>query len=259
MTSARLRGDGGTIEHLSSTLEPADLYCLMRMLTVVEQAIHYFILSGGLLAIMPLLLIATLAVGLERLWLLRRMFRAGTTVQAALRRIRYRDAGALRTLRDADRSSLPGHLVATAMASRGETADDIETHLDEEIMRATPLLLRGVWVLDTAVTIAPLLGLFGTIIGLIQTFNVLSAHGGPSEVTGGIADALISTAAGVLIAVVAVCFLNGINALMAAITFQLETTKLALLNRLHGHGVALADEPATVRTLQPAAALTAQA
>lgn len=115
----------------------------------------------------------------------------------------------------------------------------------------------GFWVLDTAVTIAPLLGLFGTIIGLIQTFNVLSAHSGPAEVTGGIADALIATAAGVLVAIVAVCFLNTLNAMLASIIFQLDTIKLSLLNRLHGNGVGqVPDEPTSrsplVRAVQPA-------
>lgn len=220
---------------------------------MLEQAIHYLVLSGGLLAVMPLLLVATLAIGFERLWLLQRTLRSGAELQNSLRRVGYRDLGALRALGDNSGTSLQGHLIATAVASRGETADEIETHLDEEIMRATPLLLRGIWVLDTSVTIAPLLGLFGTIIGLIQTFDVLSAHGGPSEVTGGIADALIATGAGVLIAIIAVCFLNYINAVLAAITFQLETTKLALLNRLHGHGVALGGETVVaVRPLRPA-------
>ena len=218
---------------------------------MLEQAIHYLVLSGGLLAVMPLLLVATLAIGFERLWLLRRTLRSGAELQNGLRRVGYRDLGALRALGSSG-NSLQGHLIATAVASRGETADEIETHLDEEIMRATPLLLRGIWVLDTSVTIAPLLGLFGTIIGLIQTFDVLSAHGGPSEVTGGIADALIATGAGVLIAIIAVCFLNYINAVLAAITFQLETTKLALLNRLHGRGVALGGEAVVaVRPLRP--------
>ncbi len=220
---------------------------------MLEQAIHYLVLSGGLLAVMPILLVATLAIGFERLWLLRRTLRSGAELQNGLRRVGYRDLGALRALGDTSGTSLQGHLIATAVASRGETADEIETHLDEEIMRATPLLLRGIWVLDTSVTIAPLLGLFGTIIGLIQTFDVLSAHGGPSEVTGGIADALIATGAGVLIAIIAVCFLNYINAVLAAITFQLETTKLALLNRLHGHGVALGGQAVVaVRPLRPA-------
>ena len=202
-----------------------------------DNVAHLIALSGGLLAIMPLLLIAVLAVGIERWWLLSRTARSGRRLQAVVHRIGYRDLAALRLLARTDSHSLVGHIVATAIASRGDTADAIETHLDEEIMRSTPRLTRGLWVLDTAVTIAPLLGLFGTILGLIQTFNVLSAHGGPAEVTGGIADALIATAAGVLVAVVAVCFLNALNAMLTSITFQLDTIKLALLNRLHGNGI----------------------
>lgn len=206
---------------------------------------------------MPLLLVATLAVGIERWWLLSRTARSGTRLQQMVRLVGYRDLAALRTLAREHGQSLGGHLVATAIASRGETADAVETHLDEEVMRSTPRLMRGFWVLDTAVTIAPLLGLFGTIIGLIQTFNVLSAHGGPAEVTGGIADALIATAAGVLVAIVAVCFLNILNAMLASITFQLDTIKLSLLNRLHGNGVGqVPDETISrsppVRAVQPA-------
>ncbi len=222
------------------------------------QILHYLILSGGLLAIMPLLLVATLAVGIERWWLLSQTVRSGRRLQEMVRQVGYRELAALRTLAREHGQSLGGHLVGTAIASRGETADAIETHLDEEVMRSTPRLMRGFWVLDTAVTIAPLLGLFGTIIGLIQTFNVLSAHGGPAEVTGGIADALIATAAGVLVAVVAVCFLNVLNAMLASITFQLDTIKLSLLNRLHGNGVGqLPDETSSrsppVRAMRPAA------
>lgn len=222
------------------------------------QILHYLVLSGGLLAIMPLLLVATLAVGIERWWLLSRTVRSGTRLQEMVRLIGYRDLAALRLLACEHGQSLGGHLAGVAIASRGETADAIETHLDEEVMRVTPRLMRGFWVLDTAVTIAPLLGLFGTIIGLIQTFNVLSAHGGPAEVTGGIADALIATAAGVLVAVIAVCFLNILNAMLASITFQLDTIKLSLLNRLHGNGVGQVPDETTsrgppVRVVRPAA------
>lgn len=220
---------------------------------MLAQFLHYLILSGGLLAIIPLLLVVTLAVGIERWWLLSRTMRSGSRLQAAVRRVSYRNVAALRTLAREQGQTLGGHLVATAIASHGATPEEVEMHLDEEVMRSTPQLLRGFWVLDTAVTIAPLLGLFGTIIGLIQTFNVLSAHGGPAEVTGGIADALISTGAGVLVAIVAVCFLNALNAMMASITFQIDTIKLALVNRLHGGGIAQGTDPAAaIRTMRPA-------
>ena len=223
----------------------------METSTLLAQFLHYLILSGGLLAILPLLLIVILAIGIERWWLLSHTMRSSSRLQAAVRRVSYRNVAALRTLTREQGQTLGGHLVAIAIASRGATAEEVEMHLDEEVMCSTPRLLRGLWVLDTAVTIAPLLGLFGTIIGLMQTFNVLSAHGGAAEVTGGIADALISTGAGVFVAIVAVCFLNVLNAMLASITFQIDTIKLALLNRLHSGGQEM-DPAFTIRTMRPA-------
>jgi biopolymer transport protein ExbB len=121
----------------------------------------------------------------------------------------------------------------------------MEMHLEEEILTAMPKINRLLWILDTSVTIAPLLGLFGTIIGMIQAFNVLSANGGPSKVTGGIADALVSTGAGLLIAIIAVYFVNYFNALTRQIVHQLELIKLILINRVYGKGVGASISPAT--------------
>ncbi len=210
------------------------------MRELVEQGLHLIILSGGLLAVMPMLLVLTLAVGLERWWLVRRTLHGGQRVQAALRSINDRDTDGLRALARERPETLGGHLVASALASRSQDAAQLDDCLEEEIMQAMPHLTRRMWVLDTAVTIAPLLGLFGTIIGMIQAFNVLSAHGGPAEVTGGIADALVSTGAGLLIAIVAVCLLNYLNSVLQGISQQLELIKLGLVNRCHGHGVGIA-------------------
>ncbi len=204
---------------------------------MVDQIIHYVVLSGGLLAIMPLLFVLTLAVGLERWWLLARTVRSGKRVQAAMRTIGYRDIDGLRAIARQESKTLQGHLVNTAIASCGESADEMDGHLEEEIMESMPRLTRLMWILDTSVTIAPLLGLFGTIIGMIQAFNVLSSHGGPAEVTGGIADALVSTGAGLMIAIVAVYFMNYLNTKMRQIVHQMELIKLGLVNRYHGNGV----------------------
>ena len=64
---------------------------------------------------------------------------------------------------------------------------------------------RGLPALDTIVTLAPLLGLLGTIIGMINSFQIMaavSAGGSPHAVTGGVAEALICTATGIAIAVI---------------------------------------------------------
>ncbi|SDD58659.1 Biopolymer transport protein ExbB [Sporomusa acidovorans DSM 3132] len=64
---------------------------------------------------------------------------------------------------------------------------------------------RGLPVLDTIVTLSPLLGLLGTIIGMINSFQIMavSGIGQPHAVTGGVAEALIATATGITVAVIA--------------------------------------------------------
>jgi biopolymer transport protein ExbB len=203
----------------------------------MTEIVRLVLLTGGLLAVMPLLLLITLVVSFERLYLLKKTINAGSRIHAKLRQVGYGNVEGLRELAEANSKTLQGHLIVTALASRGETMDELDNHLEEEIMDSMPRINRGLWILDTSVTIAPLLGLFGTIIGMIQAFNVLSAHGGPAKVTGGIADALVSTGAGLLIAIIAVYFVNYFNALSRRIIQQLELIKVVLINRFHTRGL----------------------
>jgi biopolymer transport protein ExbB len=65
-------------------------------------------------------------------------------------------------------------------------------------------LKRHLDYLSAIVTVAPLLGLLGTVIGMIGTFNVMDASGsGAAAITGGVGEALVATAAGLCVAVVA--------------------------------------------------------
>jgi biopolymer transport protein ExbB len=68
------------------------------------------------------------------------------------------------------------------------------------------LMRRGLPALDTIITLAPLLGLLGTIIGLINSFNIMAISGlcEPHAVTGGVAEALVCTATGITVAVVTI-------------------------------------------------------
>ncbi|MCF8090506.1 MAG: MotA/TolQ/ExbB proton channel family protein [Desulfotignum sp.] len=73
---------------------------------------------------------------------------------------------------------------------------------------------RFMGALDTIITIAPLLGILGTVVGIIESFDMLGASGieDPTAVTGGIAKALITTASGLTIAIVTVFPYNFFNA-----------------------------------------------
>ena len=87
-------------------------------------------------------------------------------------------------------------------------------------------------MLDTVITLAPLLGLFGTILGMFNAFSVLDdIQNGASQVTGGIAEALIATACGLFIAMLGLIFFNWLNTRVRIIVHQLETLKVMLLNR----------------------------
>ncbi len=72
---------------------------------------------------------------------------------------------------------------------------------------------RGMGILDTMITVAPLLGILGTVVGIIVSFDMLATEGihNPQAVTGGIAQALITTAAGLSIAISAVIPFNYFN------------------------------------------------
>jgi biopolymer transport protein ExbB len=101
------------------------------------------------------------------------------------------------------------------------------------MMREAPRIDRLLWVLDTAVTLAPLLGLFGTIIGMFNAFQVLSGpENAPTQVTGGVAEALIATASGLLVAMIGLVFFNGLHNRVRIVMHQLDTLKTALVNRL---------------------------
>jgi biopolymer transport protein ExbB len=87
---------------------------------------------------------------------------------------------------------------------------------------------------EAIVTLAPLLGLLGTITGMIQSFGVLSVSGGdnPFAVTGGIAEALITTATGLIVAVVAFAGYAWCQHVMERELHRMETVAGDILERL---------------------------
>jgi biopolymer transport protein ExbB len=96
----------------------------------------------------------------------------------------------------------------------------MESAAAEEIKR----MRRYMSVLDTMITVAPLLGIFGTVLGIISSFELLGSSGieHPQAVTAGIAQALITTAAGLGIAILSVFPYNYFNSKVERATLTIE-------------------------------------
>jgi biopolymer transport protein ExbB len=114
----------------------------------------------------------------------------------------------------------------------GATRNRIEDLSAALFLRVDGSVNRGLWILDTIVTAAPLLGLLGTILGIMDTFQALSAGGvsDPSAVSRGIGSALFATAIGIGTALYGLLGHNVLHRLGECITedfkgFLLEATQ----------------------------------
>jgi biopolymer transport protein ExbB len=110
----------------------------------------------------------------------------------------------------------------------------IESRAADEANAIEQSLGRSLWILETTVTAAPLLGLLGTISGMIRAFRLFGAEGlvDPRGVTGGVAEALIATAVGLFIALVALFAFNWCTTRQALFMDQLERLGTQLVDTL---------------------------
>jgi biopolymer transport protein ExbB len=103
-----------------------------------------------------------------------------------------------------------GRFFSVIARHRNQPAWWVESRAGDEAGSIEKSLDRGLWVLETIVTAAPLMGLLGTITGMMQAFKVIGGSGlvAPTQVTSGVAQALIATALGLLIAIFALFGFN---------------------------------------------------
>jgi biopolymer transport protein ExbB len=157
------------------------------------------IVKGGPVMV-PLMLcsVISLAVVIERFLFWRR----ASVRQTADAMLNLAEKGELAGAADLGRQadSPLARVLASGLAHRNPS---LSKALEVAAQKEIPVLKRRLIILDTIVTLAPLLGLLGTVTGMIGSFDIMSQAGlgQPHAVTGGVAEALIATATGLLIAI----------------------------------------------------------
>ena len=119
----------------------------------------------------------------------------------------------------------------------------LESRAGDEAQLIEEGMGRGMWVLETIVTGAPLLGLLGTITGMMHSFNLIGGTGlvDPSGVTGGVAQALIATAFGIFIAIFALFGFNFFSRQQVKVLEEMERLGTRMIDNIrlnqHEYGV----------------------
>lgn len=188
--------------------------------------------SGGPV-MYPLLFcsIIALAVVIERLvyWTRLDMRRNQQTVDDVLELCRIGDWTAVKEKVAESRDYIIKILVSGILHREFSMVKAMESTAAEQVKE----MRRYMGVLDTMITVSPLLGILGTVTGIITAFNMLGTSGieHPQAVTAGIAEALITTAAGLVIAIFSVFPFNYFNSRVenAVLTIEKYATSLEIV------------------------------
>jgi len=128
-------------------------------------------------------------------------------------------------------SSLMGQVLATGLESRELPRHIMKENVEEAGRHAVQALERYLPILGTIITIAPMMGLLGTVLGMIAVFSTINTAGvgDPQQMAGGISEALITTVAGLLIAIVTLVFERYFKARVDSFVATMEREALRLI------------------------------
>lgn len=192
--------------------------------------------GGWLMA--PILLSSIIAIGIivERLWFLQRDRVIPTHLVGQVRqRIvqQQLDPGFIEALRG---SSPLGRVLAAGLTNRNQPRELIKESIEDTGRHVVHELERYLNSLGTIAAIAPLLGLLGTVIGMVKVFAAITVHGvgNPGVLAGGISEALITTAAGLSVAIPALIGYRYLRGRVEELVVYMEQEAMLLIEVLHG-------------------------
>jgi biopolymer transport protein ExbB len=210
---------------------------LLRFVDGVSRVLEILIAGGW--AMVPILLCSAvaLAITLERFWSLRRKTVVPPELGAqvlAWARTRKLDPGHIETLRV---NSPLGEILAAALSVRNRSREIIKERVEDTGRHVVHRLERFLNTLGTIALISPLLGLLGTVFGLIEMFFavMVSGVGDPLKMAGGIGQALVCTASGLCVAIPAYFFHRYFRGRVADYVVDMEEQTIQLIDELSAH------------------------
>jgi biopolymer transport protein ExbB len=192
-------------------------------------------IAGGWL-MLPIIVCSVIAVAIiiERFLALRASRVMPNAIPAQVRQWALQQELDAKHTEQLRRSSPLGRVLAAALDNRQRSRDVIKEAVEDTGRHVVHELERFLNTLGTIAGITPLLGLLGTVVGMIKVFSAIMVHGvgDPNEMAGGISEALITTAAGLTVAIPAYFFYRYFRGLVRSYVLQMEQQALMLIHAI---------------------------
>ena len=193
--------------------------------------------AGGWLMI-PILLCSVIAAAIiiERTWTLRRKKVIPAKLLTGIWKLLNSDSLTDKHIAEIENGSPLGKVLAAGLINRHLTRDLIRESIEETGRHVVHEMERFMSTLGTISVITPLLGLLGTVIGMIRVFTAITVIGvgDPGQLAGGISEALITTAAGLTIAIPSLIFHRHLKRKIDDLVVAMEQEAMKLVEFLHG-------------------------
>lgn len=200
----------------------------------LQQAWIAFKLGGIIILPLSLLGVIALAIMLEKAFLYWRFARLSYDLLNLVETYGFAWEDLEKILSGLNERHYYKRFFEVVIANRHRPSWWTESRAADEAQVIETSLARRLWVLETIVTAAPLLGLMGTIIGMMHAFQIIGGSGivNPTGVTGGVAQALIATAVGLLIALIALFGFNYFSRLQSQTMDEMERLGTRLIDHI---------------------------
>jgi len=196
----------------------------------------WIMLKLGGIIILPLSLLGViaLAIMLEKAFVFWRFARLSNDLLNLIENYGFKWEDLEKILSGLDQRHYYKRFFEVVISNRHQPSWWTESRAADEAQLIETSLARRLWALETIVTAAPLLGLVGTVIGMMRAFQVIGSEGivNPTAVTGGVAEALIATVVGLIIALVALFGFNYFSRLQSQTMDEMERLGTRLIDHI---------------------------